>query len=343
MERIKSQVEAQIQEIIFFGSLILAFSMFLSGIFYLALSPETLVFILGQFGATIAHGLFSFFGYGFFYFTVMALHMGYVTNFHVFNFRDFKREYPVLMYSAFAHLLILSLFSTLLTVFQVYLEIPSSPALTHGAGGMMGALFGPHFYSALGIYGSFLLLIALKIATAIATGFFEIPDMVIAMKSASRTTARVSVKGAKRLNSSLINGAQFFLKGGEFSEAAAMSSRGISRSLNRANHIFTEHFHIYRDDSAQEEQKKDVKTEKKDKKDAKEAVKLDAKPAAKKAKVTGAMASQSEKLMNSLKELKKMATLRKPSLEKVAVKAVKPVEKAGKKKTPAVKAKAKKK
>ncbi len=341
MNRIKNQIEAQIQEIVFFGSLILSVSIFLSGIFYIALSTETLGFLLGHFGAASVQGLFSAFGYGFFYLAVIALHMGYVTNYHVFNLRDFKREAAVLSYSLFAHLLILSLFSSLLTVFQVYLEIPNTQSLTHGTGGMMGALFGRHLYAALGIYGSLILILAFKIATAIVAEFFELHDLVRVVRQTTQKTAQVTVNGAKTLNAHLLNGAQFIINGQEFSEATAAGSQFMARSFNKANHIFTEHFHIYRDESKKEEPTADLE-EKKD-------VKVTPKAEAKKVKMTSAMATRSEKLMNSLKELKKMTVINKSakparkSTKKTTApvaKAVKPVEKTtSKKKSSNVKAK----
>lgn len=375
MYKMKQQIEGQIQEIVFFGSLLISFSIFLSGSLYLALSTESLTFILGHFGATVDHALFSVFGYGFFYLAVMALHLGYVTNFHVFNFKDLKREYPVLLYSLFAHVLILSLFSTLLSVFQVHLELSSSQELTHGSGGFIGSIFGGHIYAALGLYGSVLVLLGFKLATSVVAGFFEISDIVTTVKIASQHTRHYTVKGAKALNASMINGVEFIIKGHDMAEATAHASSStkawVSRSINRANHIFTEHMHIYKREETEVEEpvQKNLKIEKTEKvvsKDSKLVVKkakasdkslekaqeklqeklsektaskasaktvdkvdLKAKAPIKAAKATSATATRSEKLMSSLKSLKKMATL--PTHE----------SKASSKKKPAIKAKAK--
>jgi len=345
MERIKNQIEAQIQEIVFFGSLILSFSVFLSGIFYLTMGPATLVLILGQFGAAIDHALFATFGYAFFYLAVIALHLGYIANYHVFNFKDLKREYPVLVYSLMAHLLILSLFATSLSVFQVYLQVPSTEALAHGAGGFMGALFGGAAYSALGIYGSILLLMGFTLATGLVAEFFELPDLLIAIRTGSTTLFRVTVKGLKQLNALALNGMQFVLKGHDLHEATAMSSHHAGRIMSRANHIFTEHFHIYRGHQAEE---KIEKTEKVEKKKpvlkvekvavAKTAEKTADKSSSKKAKMASAMSAQSEKLMNSLKELKSIKLFKKTAKPVVKASAKTEVKMAAK---PAAKALAK--
>jgi hypothetical protein len=238
------------------------------------------------------------------------------------------------------------------------MEIPAGGSLARGAGGFMGSIFGGHLYMAMGVYGSLLLLAVFQIVTAIVAGFFELQDVLLALKSTSKTTAHLSIKGAKHMNNALLNGAQFILKGNEFSEATAASAgRMMARSMNKANHIFTEHFHIYRE----EEPVVEAKIEKNDRKET-------VRPAVKKA--ASAMALRSEKLMASLKELKKMTAMKKPvgvtktpaqvkpsapvKTATTAVKAAskvtekvseKPVEKkaAKKKTTTVVKAKAKKK
>ena len=59
MYKLKNQIEGQIQEIVFFSSLLLAFSVFISGISYLALGSSGLELVIGSFGASIDRGFFS--------------------------------------------------------------------------------------------------------------------------------------------------------------------------------------------------------------------------------------------------------------------------------------------
>jgi hypothetical protein len=265
MFKLKKQIEGHIQEIVFFFSILLAFTTFLSGILYLAFSTESLTYILGQFGAIVDQGLFSFLGYAFFYLSVVVLHMGYVMNFHIFSFRDFKKEYPVLLYSLLAHSIIVVLFSNMLSVIQLSLEIPNSALLTRGAGGMMGHLLSGALYSNVGIYGSVISLLALMGVTALLGGFFEIPDVVMAVKVSSKITKNITTKSLKTMNSSLISGIQFLAKANEGTEATAHAGGGhrspnwISNSWSKANHLMTDHFHIYKKEEKDHEKKETSK------------------------------------------------------------------------------------
>lgn len=267
MLKLKQQIEGQLQEIVFFFSLLIAFTFFLSGILYLTLSADSLTYVLGQFGALVDYGLFAFLGYGYFYLTVMTLHMGYVTNFHVFNFSDFKKQSSVLLYSFLAHSIVLVLFSNMLSVIQISLELTSSAQMANGAGGLVGHLLSPTLYANIGIYGSLLFLIALMSVTALLGGFFEIPDVVVAFKSASRTTKKATMFSLKSVNHSLVQSFHFLAKGNDMNEAmlSASSRNWISNSWNKANNLMTDHFHIYKSEKPTIKivEKKEEKAEKK--------------------------------------------------------------------------------
>lgn len=307
--KLKSSIESQLQEIVFFFSLMMAFSLFLSGIFYLTLSHDSLTYILGSFGASLDSGLFSLLGYGFFYLSVISLHMGYITNFHVFSFRDFKKQSGLLSYSLLAHTIILVLFSVLLSVIQICLEIPSTDLLNHGSGGLVGIHLGQLLHSGMGVYGSVILLTLAMFITAIVAGFFELPEVFSTIKSASVTTRKATIKGFKTANTSLINGLQFVLRGNEITEAVANTpgntTRWISNSWNKANHLITDHLHIYRRDEG--ELKKEAKKDDKKKVALKTAEKLSEKNA-EKSSVAKALASKSA-FSKTLKNIKKISLL----------------------------------
>ena len=268
MYKLKNQIEGQIQEIVFFSSLLLAFSVFISGISYLALGSSGLELVIGSFGASIDRGFFSAFGYGFFYLAFAALHLGSIANFHIFNFNDLKREYPVLAYSALAHLILLTLFANLLSIIQFALEIPVSESLPYGAGGMMGAFIAKGLYSVAGIYGSIVVILAFKLMTGLVAEFFELKDLHKLLKNTAQSTKRVSLRFIKSSNKQAVKIIQTFFGGNEFSGMAYQSSQAtkhwISNSVNRANNLFTEHFHIYeRPVVASKEETEKVKTIKK--------------------------------------------------------------------------------
>lgn len=247
MQKFKMQMEAQIQEIVFFFSLLLSFTVFISGVFFLALTPESVVYILGSFGSAINQGLFSVFGFAFFYLSVMILHMGYVTNMHVFSFKDFKREYQVLSISALAHAIILVMFSTILSVIQIYFEIQNGELLTGGTGGHVGHAFGQLLYSGLGVYGSVTLLLIAAFATSLIAGFYELNDVLEIVKDGAVTTKVQSIKAARKINHSMIQAVEFILKDHEMTPAnvsLASSKAWMSNSINKANSFFTDHFHI---------------------------------------------------------------------------------------------------
>ncbi len=266
MYKLKNQIEGQIQEITFFSSLLIAFTVFVSGVFYLALGSSSLQLVLGTFGATIDRAFFSAFGYGYFYLAFAALHIGYIANFHIFNFNDLKREYPVLAYSFLAHLILLTLFSNFLSVIQFSLEIPASETLPYGSGGIVGAFIAKGLYSVAGVYGSIVVLILFKVMTALVAEFFELKDLHQALRTTARVSRIQSVRLFKTINQSVIQLVQFFLKGSDFSDMAYQSSNAtktwISNSAHKASHLFTEHFHIY---NRQEAPAKETVTENKEK------------------------------------------------------------------------------
>jgi hypothetical protein len=247
MQKLKIQIEGQLQEIVFFFSLLLSFSVFISGVFFLALTPESVVYMLGNFGSAMNQLMFTTFGYGFFYFAIIALHMGYVTNFHIFSFKDIKREYPVLAYSLIAHLIILSMLATLLAVIQIYLEIPSGEVLNRGAGGILGNAFGQLVYSGLGIYGSIILVVIASIVTAIMAGFFQLPDILAVIKEASIQTKHATIDGARALNESLSNSAHFLMRNSKVAtvHAGATSKQLMIESFHKANSFVTEKVNAY--------------------------------------------------------------------------------------------------
>lgn len=249
MYKLKNQIEGQIQEIVFFSSLLISFSIFISGLSYLVLGSSGLELVIGSFGASIDRGFFSAFGYGFFYLAFATLHLGSITNFHVFNFNDLKREYPVIAYSTLAHLILLTLFSNLLSIIQFALEIPASANLPYGAGGIVGSFIAKGLYSVAGIYGSIILILAFKLMTGLVAEFFELKDFHKLLKKAAHSFKRSSVRFMKTSNKQTYKMIQSFFKGNEFSEMAFQSSTAtkawISNSVSRANNLFTEHFHIY--------------------------------------------------------------------------------------------------
>lgn len=240
------KIEEQIQEITFFLSVITAFSLFISGIFYLTLNTESLIYIMGQFGVLLQEQLFTLFGYAFFYLAIVALHMGYIANFHIYNFRDIKREYPVLLYSGIAHLIILSLFASSLSVIQIYMDMPSRDLLAYGSGGLAGLSLGGSLYQVIGVYGSVIILAIVALITAILADFFELPELLQNIRYFSTVSAQKTVNGVKSLNSGMNNGL-FFLKNNELAEATASASQNTKNWISRANTIITDHFHIYED------------------------------------------------------------------------------------------------
>ncbi|MCC6137764.1 MAG: DNA translocase FtsK 4TM domain-containing protein, partial [Bdellovibrionaceae bacterium] len=202
------------------------------------------------FGSAINQGLFSTFGIGFFYLAVMALHMGYVTNMHVFSFKDFKKEYQVLGYSTLAHIIILTMFSTIFAVVQIYFEMPNGEVLNRGTGGFIGNAFGQLLYAGLGVYGSVLLLLIISFATSLVAGFYELNDVLSALKDGAVTGKVHTIKAARKINQSIIHAMEFILKDHEVATAnisLSGSKNWMSQSLNKANNFFTDHFHINTD------------------------------------------------------------------------------------------------
>lgn len=249
MKKLKHQIEGQIQEVVFFSSLLIAFTVFVSGISYLALGGASLELILGSFGGHIERSFFSAFGYGYFYIAFAALHMGYITNFHIFNFNDLNRDYPVIAYSALAHGILLTLFSNLLSVFQFSFNLPSLESLRNGAGGALGTFIAKGLYSAAGLYGSTLLIVVFMVMTGLVAEFFELKDLHNTLRKTGTLSKIALFKTFQFAQFSLTQLMNFFFKQSDFSEMAFQSTQAtkswISNSVHRANHLFTEHFHIY--------------------------------------------------------------------------------------------------
>jgi hypothetical protein len=263
MLKLKNQIEEQLHEIVFFFSLLLSFTIFLGGILYFACSQESLISVLGSFGANIDQSLFGFLGYAFFYLSVIALHMGYIMNFHIFRFRDFKKEYPLLAYSFLSHTVILVLFANTLSVIQLSLEIPNSQALINGAGGYVGHLFSNIIYANIGIYGSLVSLLALMGVTALLGGFFELPDVIVAIKSGSDITRHYTTKSIKTINSSFLEGLQLIIRNNEGSHAHAGGFRSqvarISDTWAKANDYIIDYFHTHIKEETFDEKKENDK------------------------------------------------------------------------------------
>lgn len=247
MHKLKRQIEAQLQEIVFFLSLLISFTVFVGGVLFMALTPTSVVYILGHFGSSLDQVLFSTFGLAFFYFSLIALHIGYITNMHVFSFRDFKREYPIICYSFLAHIIIIAMLASLFSVVQIYFELPNSELLNRGSGGIIGNAFGQILYSGLGLYGSVLLLTSIAFGTCITAGFFELHDVQNLLKKIMIFSKIQSLKFIRKTNQFLIQTIEFLLKDQEVATAGASfnsSKQWMSQSLNKANSFFTDHFHI---------------------------------------------------------------------------------------------------
>lgn len=213
----------------------------------MVLTPESVVYILGSFGSAINQGLFTTFGFAFFYLAVMILHMGYVTNMHVFSFKDFKREYQVLAISGVAHLIILMMFASIFSVVQIYFDIANSEVLSGGSGGIIGNAFGQILYSGLGVYGSVLLLLSAAFATSLMAGFYELNDVLATAKDIAVTTKVATFKAARKVNQGVVQSIEFILKDHEMATAnvsLSASKSWMSQSINKANSFFTDHFHV---------------------------------------------------------------------------------------------------
>ncbi len=178
MQKLKMQLERQIQEIVFFSSVLLGFSIVLSGIFSLVLTPDSLIYIIGSFGSSVVQSVITGLGFSFFYLAVIVLHMGYVINMNVFSFRDFKLQYEMLSITFVAHILILFCAASLFSVAQVSLEMPATEVLRGGLGGLVGYTFGNFFHAHLGVYGSSIILSAVAFGISILAGFYEINDVI---------------------------------------------------------------------------------------------------------------------------------------------------------------------
>lgn len=237
MHKLKMQIEGQLQEIVFYMSVLLAFSVFLSGIFSLVLTPESLVYILGNFGSTINQALITGFGFAFFYFAVVALHMGYVINMNVFSFKDFKREHQLLSITAVAHILILFCLASLLSAVQVALQMSNGEVLTGGTGGLVGQTFGRFLHAHLGLYGSSLILTAVAFGISIVSGFYEISDVVKFAKDVLAGTKHALVSLLHGIHAFMNTLAALILRDQRLAtvNVGYMSSRGwISSTLDKA-------------------------------------------------------------------------------------------------------------
>lgn len=247
MQKLKMQLEAQIQEIVFFLSILLSFSVFLSGLFSMAMTPESLVYILGSFGSSINQALFNGFGYSYFYFSIIALHMGYVTNMHVFSFKDIKREYQMLLITAVAHLIILVTLASLMSVLQISLALNSSEALAGGMGGLIGSTFGQILYSNLGIYNSVVVLLGSGFATSIVAGFYEINDVLRFFEDISQTTKDTAHKSVHAVKEGMTQMAAFIVRDHRMATANVgftASKSWMSQSINKANTYINDRLHL---------------------------------------------------------------------------------------------------
>lgn len=243
MKRLKKKIEAQLQEIVFFFSLIVAFTVFVSGMFFLALSADNVVYVLGSVGSTLIHSSLSAFGLAFFYMSVIALHLGYITNIHVYRFADFKNEYHILSYSALAHIIILSLLSTALSVTHIYFNGSASDNLTHGLGGIVGLSLAQALYNGIGLYGSLLFLTVAAFATSIVANFFELRDVQNVTYTLGVHAKKWSLKVLHHLQESLSHFLNILFKQNKLAYAhnhLANSKDWISQSVNKANSFVAE-------------------------------------------------------------------------------------------------------
>lgn len=238
------RIEEQLHEIVFLTSVVTAFSIFLSGILYLFLSTNSLMYLLGEFGAQIQQGFFTGFGYAFFYLAVMILHLGHIFNLHIYRFKDIKIEYPVLAYSALAHMIILALFSSFLSVIQIYLDLPSRTALPYGSGGLAGLTMGGSLYQGIGLYGALIAIFAVGLITAMLADFINLPELLHTTKEVTKTTSRKTINGLRIANHNLQNQLQLLLQKGDLLPAHATGKSHKSKNWI-SRRMITDHFHIY--------------------------------------------------------------------------------------------------
>lgn len=235
MLNIRKLMNAQIQEFVFFSSLAMAFTVLFSGI----------LFISFDIGNLAINALFSLMGYTYFYFSVVFLHMGYVTNFHVFNLRDFKRQAPILVSALFAHFVIVFLFSNLLTVIQISMGFSAGEMLVRGAGGWFGLLLSKALYLQLGAFGSLIALSALMIVTALLGGFFDIPEVVsVVNDTPSNPQKKTSL--TKSQTSSFIAGLQLLTRSEEntVTNQGSMARTWMAGPINKAHHFVADQFPV---------------------------------------------------------------------------------------------------
>ncbi len=317
MQKFKKQMEAQVQEIVFFASLLLSFTIFLSGIFFLSLTPESISFILGSVGSAIIQGLISTFGFAFFYLSIMSLHMGYITNMHVFTFKDFKREYHVLLLSAVAHIIILTMLATLLSVVQIYFEMPHGEVLNRGTGGLLGFAFGQILFAHLGLGGSILVLLSISFGVSLFAGFFSLQDVATVLKEGAIASKEISIKTAQALREVTLHIVSMINKEQQFATVSAHAGSStnnlMTNSMARANTFIANQIHHSKKSISGLLKQKSVKTNNVKKVDKTE--KVEEKTKMKKA-VVRKTATKALKIQNSLKSL----TSRKPKKKIVAAK-----------------------
>lgn len=249
MKRLKKKIEAQLQEIVFFFSLIVAFTVFVSGMFFLALSADNIVYVLGSVGSMIVHSSLSAFGLAFFYVSVMALHLGYITNIHVYRFADFKNEYHILSYSALAHIIILTLLSAALAVTQIYFNGSASENLNYGIGGFVGLSLAQALYHGMGLYGSLLILTIAAFAASIVANFFELRDVQNIVYTLGVYAKRGGINLLNYIQDSLLHLFNVLFKQNKLAYAHHQmenSKNWISQSVNKANNFVSEGLQLSR-------------------------------------------------------------------------------------------------
>ena len=256
-----SRLETPFQEILFLLTIVFSVSITVGGFLYLGLSHESFINATGSVGSTLIQWGFDGFGWAYFFFIVLFLHMGHLALVTSHNLQDLMRNYKIYLRNISIYLTVLLFISSFLSVLEDYNDWQASEYFVHGYGGWFGDLIGGFLFTSFGIYGAMVVLFSLISVIGISAGYMEIVHSFYLMKDIGRECFKNIKEHGPKLLKNLYNRITRFInpKPGyidaikshvsKASNPNSIDLRGIHKGIHPIHHkgrLTTDHFHLPR-------------------------------------------------------------------------------------------------
>jgi hypothetical protein len=200
-----SRLETKTQEIVLLLTIVATLSIFVGGLFFLSFSESKLIMVMGSWGASALHSLFSFLGLSMFLLGVIFFWLGRFVLIHTTELSEILGLAPRLAFQMFLQSWVIAAAASYLCILQSHFLLTPPLALDSGLGGRFGILLGGNFYSLFGLFGSLTLVTSMLIIIGIISGQIQLVSLLLHLEELlaaglSKITGGV-IDGGRRLAS----------------------------------------------------------------------------------------------------------------------------------------------